>query len=55
MNKYLKILIFTFSFVSLNLNVKPVNSSIINDEGTNDITVYKAFGFILFGNQQYIK
>ena len=54
MNKYLKILIFTFSFVSLNLNIKPVNSSIISDEGTNDITVYKAFGFILFGNEGFL-
>ena len=54
MNKYCKILIFIFSFIFLNLNIKPVNSSIISDEGPNDITVYKAFGFILFGNEGFL-
>ena len=49
MKKYSEILIFIFSFIFLNLNINLVNSSIISDEGPNDITVYKAFGFILFG------
>ena len=54
MKKYSEILIFIFSFIFLNLNIKLVNSSIISDEGPNDITVYKAFGFILFGNEGFL-
>ena len=54
MKKYSEILIIIFSFIFLNLNIKLVNSSIISDEGPNDITVYKAFGFILFGNEGFL-
>ena len=54
MKKYSEILIFIFSFIFLNLNIKLVNSSIISNEGPNDITVYKAFGFILFGNEGFL-
>ena len=46
MKKYSEILIFIFSFIFLNLNIKLVNSSIISNEGPNDITVYNAFELI---------
>ena len=54
MKKHSEILIFIFSFIFFNLDIKLVNSSIISDEGPNDIIVYKAFGFILFGNEGFL-
>jgi hypothetical protein len=54
MKKYSEILIFIFSFIFLNLNIKLVNSSIISNEGPNDITVYKAFELIGGASSQII-
>ena len=36
-------------------SIQPINASIIDDSGPNSMIVGKAFGFMLFGNDGFMK